>query len=142
MPRVVVEARVAKPPDRVYALLSDMEQFPRFMPNLLSLTVVEKGEGYSITAWEALLQGARFRWRERDNFLPNRITYQQTEGDLKQFEGEWVLESDPDGTLVRLVTDFEFGIPMLSALLNPIAKVAIRENMRAMLQAIAQELKD
>jgi coenzyme Q-binding protein COQ10 len=141
MPTVEVQMTVPGPPDRVLALLSEMERFPTFMDNLESVTVRERGDGYTISEWVARLQGARFRWVERDEFGPDRITFRQVEGDLRRFEGEWVVEAVPDGTRVKFVTTFEFGMPMLATLLNPVAKIALRENGRAMLAAIAAELQ-
>jgi coenzyme Q-binding protein COQ10 len=140
MPTVDVEMTVPGPPERVMALLADMERFPAFMANLESVTVRERGEGYTISEWVARLQGARFRWVERDEFGADRITFRQVEGDLRRFEGEWVVEPAEGGTRVRFVTTFEFGMPMLATLLNPVAKIALRENGRAMLAAIAAEL--
>jgi coenzyme Q-binding protein COQ10 len=140
MPRVEVDYTIAAKPDQVYELLSRMEDFPQFMSSLESLQVVERGDGYTVTDWVARLQGARFHWMERDEFLPDRIVFQQTSGDLKVFEGEWRLEAVPEGTRVTLVTDFEFGIPMLASLLNPVARVVLRDNSRAMLEAIARRL--
>ena len=138
MPRVEVAHVVPADQDRVYQVLCDMERFPEYMPALESLKVLERGDDYTITEWVARLQGARFRWVERDEFRPGRIDYRQLVGDLKTFEGWWSLEEAPEGgTEVTLVTDFEFGIPMLSALLNPVARVALRENSRSMLASIA-----
>jgi coenzyme Q-binding protein COQ10 len=138
MPRVEVERVVPAPPDRVYAVLSDMERFPQFMKSVESLTVRERGDGYTVTEWVARLQGARFRWVERDEFYPGRIVYNQIEGDLRVFRGEWRVEPAEGGTRVVLVTEFEFGMPMLSQLLNPLARMAVRENAEAMLAAIAE----
>ena len=140
LPRVEVEQVLPARLEEVYQVLRDMERFPEFMKSVESITVRERGTDYTVTEWIARLQGARFRWVERDQFLPERIVYRQVEGDLKTFEGEWRLSSEGQATRVTLVTDFEFGIPMLSQLLNPVAKVAIRENARAMLDAIARQV--
>lgn len=141
MPHLEVAREVPGRASMVYDLLSNMERFPDFMENLESVRVVERGEGYTVSEWVARLQGARFRWTERDEFLPGRIVYHQIKGDLKQFEGEWIVEQvGPDTTRVVLITDFEFGIPMLAALLNPVAKMALRENSKAMLKAIGEQL--
>ncbi|MCY0898332.1 MAG: aromatase/cyclase [Firmicutes bacterium] len=142
MPLVEVTELVSAPIDRVYRVVSDMESYPRFMKNVESIKVLERGDGYTVTEWHARLKGARFRWVEKDLFDPQnfRITYEQTEGDLKEFRGYWALSASGDGTRVTLVTEFEFGVPMLASLLNPVARVALRENSRAMLAAISGEL--
>jgi ribosome-associated toxin RatA of RatAB toxin-antitoxin module len=136
MPRVEVEVHIKSPPAPIYAVLADFERFPDFMQSVDSVRVLERGDGYTVTEWVARLRGARFRWVERDEFHDQRIDYRQTEGDLKQFEGAWELIEEDGGTRVRLTTLFEFGLPMLSSLLNPVARVALRDNALAMLEAV------
>ena len=138
MPTVEVKYRVPAPIDAVYAVVSDMESYPKFMKAMESIRVVERGDGYTVTEWVARLQGVRFGWTEKDLYYPDqyRITYDQTAGDLKTFRGYWQLTSTEDGTDVVLVTEFEFGIPMLAAMLNPVAKLALKSNSVAMLEAI------
>ncbi|NMP22288.1 type II toxin-antitoxin system RatA family toxin [Sulfobacillus harzensis] len=143
MPTVEVKQVVPAPIGAVYEVVTDMESYPRFMKTIKAIKVLERGEGYTISDWEARLQGARFHWVEKDLFYPNeyRITYDQTSGDLKVFRGYWQLAEVEGGTEVTLVTEFEFGVPMLSSLLNPVAKVAIKDNARSMLDGIAKELQ-
>lgn len=139
MPTVTVTETVNAPKETVFALLSDMSAFPRFMKSVDSVTIEESGPGYTISRWKAHIQGGSFEWRERDQFDPEagEIRYEQLSGDLKVFRGFWRI-AERDGTCeVTLQTEFEFGVPMLAALLNPVGKWAIRENSRAMLHAIA-----
>lgn len=143
MPQVEVTQVVEAPIEAVYEILSDMAAFPKFMKSIEAITIRERGDGFTVSEWVARLQGAKFRWVEKDIFHPEeyRITYDQTEGDLKVFRGYWQLQAVDTGTEVTLVTEFEFGMPMLSALLNPVAKVAIRDNARSMvfgIKALAQ----
>lgn len=139
MPIVTVTEDVTASPARVYDILSDMAAFPSFMKNVESVRILERGPGFTLSEWVTRLQGARFRWVERDEFFPEegKITYRQIEGDLKVFQGHWALEPGLKGTRVTLQTEFEFGIPMLAALLNPVAKVTLKENARAMIRAVA-----
>lgn len=142
MPTVEVNQVVSAPIDAVYRVVTKMEDYPRFMKTIKAIRVLEQGEGYTVSDWDARLQGARFHWVEKDLFYPAeyRITYDQIEGDLKVFRGYWQLEAVPEGTRVTLVTEFEFGVPMLSSLLNPVAKVAIKDNAKSMLNGIAKEI--
>lgn len=141
MPRVEVELAIKSPPEPIFAVLADSERFPDFMTSVESIRVLERGSDYTVTEWVARLRGARFRWVERDEFRENRIDYRQIEGDLKQFEGAWELYPEAGTTRVRLITDFEFGLPMLSSLLNPVAKVTLRDNALAMLEAIRSRVE-
>ncbi|HBQ94925.1 MAG: cyclase [Sulfobacillus benefaciens] len=142
MPTVTVAEVVRADGVPIYSVLSDMAAFPRFMKNVQSVSVVERGEGFTHSQWVVKLQGATFKWTERDDFFPDegRITYRQIEGDLKTFEGYWQLEPVSEGTRVILQTTFEFGMPMLASLLNPVAKLALRDNAKAMIRAIGDQV--
>ncbi len=143
MPVVEVKETIPAPIASVFEVVSDMESYPKFMKTIKAIRILERGDGYTVSDWEARLQGARFHWVEKDLFDPEhyRITYDQTSGDLRVFRGYWQLEEVSDGTQVTLVTEFEFGVPMLSSLLNPVAKVAIKDNAKSMLDGIARQIR-
>lgn len=140
MPHVEKSRVVPLPYERVWQAVTDVESFSTFMDSVDSITVLEKGPNYSREKWVARLRGAPFRWEEEDRHYPEegRIAYRQTQGDLKTFEGEWRLERVEAGTRVTFTCDFEFGIPMISALLNPVAGLLIGENIDAMLDGIVR----
>lgn len=143
MPEVMVTESIAADPEAVFVAIADMAQFPQFMPSVESLRILERGDGYTVTEWVARLKGNRFRWVERDTFHPDEgtIRFDQIEGDLKVFRGEWrVSASTGQETTVTLRTEFEFGIPMLASLLNPLARLALRDNARAMIHALSDRL--
>ena len=73
-----------------------------------------------------------------DNY---HISYQQIDGDLKKFAGKWILTPIPEGAEVKLTVDFEFGIPMIAGLLNPILKNKVRLNSENMLKAIKAQVE-
>lgn len=141
MPFVEVKRLVQVPRQRLWRVAADFTSFPRFMPDVERITILERGNGWEVSEWVTRLQGRVIRWKERADFDPVafRIRYRQTEGDLKKFEGEWRFDEDEGGTLFTLTCDFEFGIPVLAALLNPVAARAIRANLEAMMDAIERE---
>jgi len=142
LPVVSLSEKVDLPPEVVYAKVADMESYPTFMRTVRSLTVLQREEGRTITRWEADLKGTTFRWEEEDTFFPEerRIAYRLVKGDLRKFEGEWRVEPEGAGSRVTLTVDFDFGIPMLAQLLNPIATLLIRQNVEAMLRGLQESL--
>ncbi len=127
----------------IYNIIAKMEDYPKFMESLKSVKILERGENYDISEWDSDVDGRRIAWTERDEFDPINyvITYKQTQGDLKKMEGAWKLIDIADGVEVSLSVDFEFGIPMISGLLNPILKKKVRENSENMLQAIKLQME-
>jgi ribosome-associated toxin RatA of RatAB toxin-antitoxin module len=143
VPLVVTDAVVAGPPERAYALAKDMESYPRFMKDVVYLKVLSREQDAQLSEWHARLQGKILRWKERDVFddAAHTIRYAQTEGDLKRFEGAWTFEPTPEGgTRITLSCDFDLGIPMLSALLDPVARLVVKRNCEDMLAAIAAQV--
>lgn len=142
MPHVEVNRLVRAPREVVWKVASDFESFPRFMADLQSLQVLERGDGWEVSAWEGKLSGRIVRWTERAEFDPAhyRIRYKQVKGDLKVFEGEWRFDDAGGNTDFTLTCDFEFGIPVLAALLNPVAVRAIRGNLEMMMSGIEEQV--
>ena len=144
MPYVEVTMPVKADRSEIYPILKDMEKYPEFMTDLVSVEVLERLEDTTVTKWVSNVDGRIIRWTEQDVFDDARmhIAYRQIEGDLKKFEGEWVLTPIDGGTEIKLTVDFEFGIPMIAGLLNPILKKKVRVNSENMLKAIKDRLEN
>ena len=119
-----------------------MTAYPTFMPDLVSVDLLERDDNTTITNWVSSVAGRRIQWTERDIFYPDkyRIEYEQIKGDLKVFRGYWQLDQESDGVLISLYVDFEFGIPMIAGMLNPLLKKTVRDNSENMLNCIEKEL--
>ena len=143
MPYIETNILVCCTPDKIYPVLKDMEQYPGFMSDLVSVEVLERNGDTTVTKWVSNVDGRIIKWTELDTFDDQNmhISYQQIDGDLKKMAGEWVLTSTAAGTDIKLTVDFEFGIPMISGLLNPILKKKVRENSMSMLQAIKEKME-
>lgn len=143
MPYVEVILPVKADKGEIYAILKDMEKYPLFMKDLVSVEVVDREDNTTVTKWVSNVDGRIIKWTELDIFddVNMHIAYRQIEGDLKKFEGEWILSSGDGETEIKLTVDFEFGIPMISGLLNPILKKKVRENSMNMLKAIKDRLE-
>ena len=143
MPQVVSQIVIQGSKQKIYDVIKDMTAYPRFMQNLLSVEILEQGENTDLTHWVSDVDGRRIVWTERDNFYPEefKITYAQTEGDLKKMAGAWTLIDVPEGVSVTLTVDFEFGIPMIAGMLNPLLKRKVRENCVNMLRAVQKQIE-
>ena len=140
-----VEVKIAVHCDRaqIYPIIKDMEKYPEFMADLVSVEVIERHENSTLTKWVSNVDGRIIKWTERDIFDDDQmhISYKQIDGDLKKMEGEWILTPLESGTEIKLTVDFEFGIPMIAPLLNPILKKKVRDNSTNMLRAIKEKME-
>lgn len=143
MPYVESKAVIRGDSKKIYDIISNMVAYPDFMHDLVSVEILEKGENYTISHWVSNVDGRKIIWTERDVFYPQdlKITYAQTEGDLKKMEGQWLIVPHGESCEVTLSVDFEFGIPMIAGLLNPILKKKVRENSENMLNSIKTQIE-
>lgn len=143
MPYVEAKTVIEGDIDEIYEIIKDMQSYPKFMHDLVSVEIMERGENYTVSHWVSNVEGRRIVWTERDTFYEGdkRIAYQQIKGDLKKMEGQWSLKQMEDGVEVLLTVDFEFGIPMIAGLLNPLLKKKVRENSENMLSAVKSQIE-
>jgi coenzyme Q-binding protein COQ10 len=143
MPYVEVSLPVSANREAIYPILKEMDKYPEFMTDLVSVEIIDRDGNTTITKWVSNVDGRIIKWTERDIFdeANFRIAYKQIDGDLKKFEGEWILTSLEGATEIKLTVDFEFGIPMIAGLLNPILKKKVKTNAENMLKAIKDRLE-
>ena len=142
MPYVEVAIDVAARARDVYELAKDQERFPQFMPDVESVTVIERRDDAIVTRWKTLVEEAPIEWTEEDRFddARTRIDYKLIEGDLDKFEGAWTFEESGDGTThVVLGVDYDFGVPTLAELIGPTLQRKVQENSEMMLQGLKRE---
>ncbi len=142
MPYVETKTVIKGEGRKIYEIISNMAGYPLFMKDLVSVDILERGDGYTISHWVSNIDGRKIVWTERDDFYPAdlKITYRQTDGDLKKMEGAWNIKEEDGCCEVSLSVDFEFGISMIAGLLNPILKKKVRENSENMLLAVKRQI--
>ena len=143
MPYVESKITIKGDGNKIYEIIKDMASYPNFMKDLVSVEILERGEDYTVSHWVSNVDGRKIVWTERDTFYPEdlKITYAQTDGDLKKMEGAWAIEEQGEDCEITLAVDFEFGIPMIAGLLNPILKKKVRENSENMLKSIKEQIE-
>jgi ribosome-associated toxin RatA of RatAB toxin-antitoxin module len=131
------------PLDRVYALAKDVERFPDFMPDLVSVAVIERRPTGTVTEWVGVVQGRKIRWVEEDEWDDTFHTcvFKQRSGDFDRYEGTWRFEAVPEGTRTSLAVEFELDIPLAGVLLSNLVKVLMRKNCESMLEALRGQLE-
>ena len=141
MPYVESTIVIDAPAHRVYELAKDQEHFPQFMPDVETVTILERRSDGVISRWKTLVEEAPIEWTEDDRFddAALRIDYRLIEGDLDKFEGAWTFENRDGRTHVVLGVDFDFGVPTLAELIGPTLERKVRENSEMMLAALKRQ---
>ncbi len=141
MPYVETTIAIAARARAVYELAKDQERFPQFMPDVETVSVLERHSDHWITRWKTLVEEAPIEWTEEDRFddAALRIDYKLIEGDLDKFEGAWIFEERDGVTHVVLGVDYDFGVPTLAELIGPTLEKKVKENSEMMLAALKAE---
>ncbi len=141
MPFVETAIVVDAPARNVYELAKDQERFPDFMPDVETVTILERNGARIVSSWKTLVEEAPIEWIEEDIFddVALRVDYRLLEGDLDTFEGSWTFEERDGATYVTLGVEYDFGVPTLAELIGPTLHRKVQENSEMMLAALKRE---
>lgn len=120
------------PRDRLYELVSDVEDYPNFLPWCLALRVLDRSE----QALEAeMLVGFRMireRYVSRITLSPtDRIDVECLDGPFDRLRNRWRFRSVEGGCEVDFFIDFEFRSRLLRAVAGPVFHEETRRLVRA-----------
>ncbi|MGB8507545.1 MAG: SRPBCC family protein [Pyrinomonadaceae bacterium] len=133
---------VVRVPDRstveIYETLCDFERYPLYSKEVRSVSIDSSSEGQMLSTWETNFRGGILRWKEIDRFnhVARTIDFEQVEGDIEHFTGQWAVVEQAEGVLVRFRASFDMGIPALSNIIDPIAEQALRENIISIISGL------
>jgi len=119
MPHLRVEERIRAAPRAVYDLFRQVETFPEFMPNVKSIQVIERSEGWSVSHWHTDLDGAP----------------------IAQLEGHWAFEPCEEGTLLVCDLDYDLGVPLVEEVVGATVREKLQHNIEEMLRAARERLE-
>jgi ribosome-associated toxin RatA of RatAB toxin-antitoxin module len=114
-------ALVAQPPSRLFALINDIESYPRFIPWCTHSKVISRSE-QEIVATIGVQRGPlTSEFTTRNELEPDRrVLMHLVEGPFRMLEGEWLLSpitsGEGTGCRVQLTMQFAFKNPLTAML--------------------------
>ena len=144
MPTVKSQIEVNAPVDKVYATARNIERFPEFMEDVLSVEILEQTPERQVSRWSSIIKefNRTIKWTEVDYWDDEAKTcrWEQTEGDFSKFEGTWEFVAAGDNeTLAKLEIEYEYNVPLIGALIQNLVKKKMQSNVESMLAAIKAE---
>ncbi|MGX1544229.1 type II toxin-antitoxin system RatA family toxin [Streptomyces adustus] len=116
----------------VFERIVQWERYADLAPHVQS-TTVHRGRPAPTgsSSWELHFRSGLLRWTETERFEPERgeVHFEQTDGDFDSFAGRWLLTERGDDVEVSFACAFDFGIPSLEGILDPIAERVIKETV-------------
>lgn len=148
MPRVESSITINGDIDRVYALAKDIESFPEFMPDVKSVTVVERSDDGTRTVvdWVGIVKEFKttIKWTEEDIWddVARSCEFKMLKGDYNSYSGSWKFTSDGSATQFDSILDFEYDVPLIGALIKGLIAKKMKENLDNMLTAIKDKVEN
>lgn len=137
-----VDLRVHIPagnPTTIYDKLGDFGRYPELVDVVRSVIVHEELDDTRVsTDWVVYFRNGLLRWSEVDVYdrAARHITFEQSGGDFELFRGRWSVVEARGGCDVVFEAEFDFGIPSLAGILEPIASRVLKENVARVLIGI------
>ena len=148
MPRVNSENIIDAPFEQVWKLAQDVEKMPEFMPDLVSVKVLEDAQTSpitrrTVTEWTARIKqfNRNVHWVEEDiwNDDEKACHFWQIRGDYTEYRGVWKFVPQGESTQALLEIEYVIDIPLLGALIQKIVKKLMQENCDMMLSCLKTE---
>ncbi len=111
----VNEIFIRAPAERVFALATDTERWPRILPHYRSVRRLAGNDRHKIVAMAAWRDLYPVRWTAEQRSFPEelRITFTHVRGISRGMQVEWRLTPTPDGTHVRIWHEFRSDLPLI-----------------------------
>ncbi|MEV6975315.1 SRPBCC family protein [Kitasatospora sp. NPDC093806] len=126
-------------PDEAYARIGDFARYPALVAAVRRVTVHPGPRtGPLHSDWEVDFRNGVLSWSEADTFDAERRTifFEQTTGDFDTFTGHWQVKADGAGCAVSFTAEFDFGLPSLAGIIDPVAERVLRENILGILDGL------
>ncbi|MEV6425266.1 SRPBCC family protein [Streptomyces sp. NPDC051662] len=111
--------------------VSAFSRYSEFTDVIRSVTSRQESGSAEVSDWEVYFRNGILCWTESDRFDRDAltITFEQIDGDFAEFTGVWRLVADGDDCVVDFSAEFDFGIPSLAGILDPVAERVFKETI-------------
>ncbi|MGM1060530.1 type II toxin-antitoxin system RatA family toxin [Saccharothrix sp. Mg75] len=119
----------------VFDTLADFRHYAELVDVVRSVEMDRPGDGTARSHWVVEFRNGLLQWTEDDWFRRDelRLDFNQTDGDFDEFHGGWVLEPTPEGVKTALIADFDFGVPSLASIVEPVAERVLTDVVQLIL---------
>lgn len=122
-------------PGSVFDILADYARYAELVDEVHSVQLERHADGTATSHWEVAFRGGILQWTEENWFQRDRLQmgFQQVEGDFAEFSGSWLINSGAEGVTAHLTIEFDFGIPTLAKMVEPVAERVLIDMTRQIL---------
>jgi coenzyme Q-binding protein COQ10 len=136
MPDLFFERHVEHLPERMYALVADLGDYPRFIRNVKSMDLRPDNppsDSAKLARMTITFGPITQAYTSRVVFDPaaKTITAKAIDGPFQYLDSKWTFEPEGQGTRVRLDLDFKISNPLIAAAAEPAFAAKQREIMES-----------
>lgn len=148
MPRIESAVTVNAPLERVWDVARNVEAFPQFMPDLKSLTVIERSSDglRTVTEWVGIVKEFKMtvKWTEEDIWDRGAHTcaFRMLKGDLSRYDGVWTFQERDGGVRFESTINWEYDVPLIGPLIKNLIASKMKENAENVIQAIKERSEE
>jgi coenzyme Q-binding protein COQ10 len=137
MPDVFLERHVPHLPQRMFDLVSDLEAYPRFVPNCSAMEVHDDAGGAVLAKMTVQFGPIKQAYTSRVVADPAAltITAKAVDGPFAYLDSKWSFTPEGQGTRIRFDLDFKMSNPLVAAVAEP----AFASKQDEILDAFADE---
>jgi ribosome-associated toxin RatA of RatAB toxin-antitoxin module len=120
----------------VYETVVEFGRYPELVETVREVVTEPVAEDDSIIShWAVNFRNGILRWTEIDTFDRQNLisSFTQTTGDFDVFEGAWTISQVDGDSSVTFHAAFDFGVPTLASIIDPVAVRVLTESMREIL---------
>lgn len=128
---------------RVLDLLTRVEDFSSYMPNIRESRVLKKSTNEMLSEWLVETDGLPIRWRQKSVFDMRNfsINFEAVSGDLEKFEGMWELrKGEGNSTDVNIIVRVRLGIPIPEQVVSDELELRIKKIFKTILQCLEEKI--
>ncbi|MEV7617174.1 SRPBCC family protein [Streptomyces sp. NPDC089799] len=137
MQKVIIKAVIQdRLPQDVFKTVSAFERYPELVDTVKDVRVHDGATGTeTVSDWQVYFRNGILSWTERDVFDHEALTivFDQEEGDFDVFRGTWAMSACDEGTSLSFDAEFDFGVPSLASIIDPVAVRVLTEAMETIL---------
>jgi coenzyme Q-binding protein COQ10 len=124
MPDLFFERHVAHLPERMFGLVGDLEDYPRFLPNVSAMDVKpDRGSAGDVRFARMTLKFGpvtqAYTSRVVVDAKARTISAKAVDGPFAYLDSKWSFEPEGQGTRVRFDIDFKISNPLIAAVAEP-----------------------
>ena len=124
MPDLFLERHVPHLPERMFSLVNDLDDYPRFLPNVSAMDVKRDQGAVGDVRFARMTVSfgpvtQAYTSRVEADRAARTITAKAVDGPFAYLDSKWTFETEGEGTRVRFDIDFKISNPLIAAVAEP-----------------------